>query len=138
MIARMVQDCLAEDFDHAAHHRDKIQEELADIQQLIKQIGEGQIASNSRGIEPSTPQTEERVEVEERDPVHSLPHANTTFYITPSMLRMDEIMGQTPLKDLSHIQLVLTRMPSRALHKLQVSVDHEVQSRAHKDLVELQ
>jgi hypothetical protein len=33
-------------------------------------------------------------------------------------LRMDEIMGQTPLKDLDHIQLVLTQMPSRALYKL--------------------
>jgi hypothetical protein len=54
------------------------------------------------------------------------------------MLRMDEIMGQTPLKDLSQIQLVLTRIPSRALHKLQVSVNHEVQSRACKDLAELQ
>jgi chromosome segregation ATPase len=54
------------------------------------------------------------------------------------MLRMDEIVGQTPLKDLDHIQLVLTWMPSRALYKLQVSVDHEMQSRAHKNLVELQ
>jgi hypothetical protein len=31
MIARMVQDCLAEDFDHAAHHRDKLQKELAEL-----------------------------------------------------------------------------------------------------------
>jgi hypothetical protein len=30
------------------------------------------------------------------------------------------------------------QMPSRALHKLQVSIDHEVQSRAHRNLVELQ
>jgi hypothetical protein len=59
-------------------------------------------------------------------------------YIKPSMLRMDEIMGQTSLKDLDHIQLVLMRMPSRALHKLQVIIDHEVQSHAHKNLVELQ
>jgi hypothetical protein len=51
---------------------------------------------------------------------------------------MDEIVGQTPLKDLDHIQLVLTWMSSRELHKLQVSVDHEMQSRAHKNLVELQ
>ena len=51
---------------------------------------------------------------------------------------MDEIVGQTPLKDLDHIQLVLTQMPSRELHKLQVSVNHEVQSHAHKNLVELQ
>jgi hypothetical protein len=67
-----------------------------------------------------------------------MPHANAMIYIKPSMLCMDEIMGQTPLKDLDHIQLVLTWMPSRELHKLQVSVDHEVQSRAHKNLVELQ
>jgi hypothetical protein len=59
-------------------------------------------------------------------------------YITPSMLCMDEIVGQTPLKDLNHIQLVLMWMPSRELHKLQVSVDHEVQSHAHRNLVELQ
>jgi FtsZ-binding cell division protein ZapB len=67
-----------------------------------------------------------------------MPHAHATVYIKLSMLRMDEIMGQTPLKDLDHIQLVLTWMPSRALYKLQVSVDHEMQSRAHKNLVELQ
>jgi hypothetical protein len=40
MIAQMVQDYLAEDFDHAGHHRDRIQEELADIRQFLKQIRE--------------------------------------------------------------------------------------------------
>jgi hypothetical protein len=78
------------------------------------------------------------VEVEERDPIHPLPHTNTKFHITPGMMRMDEIVGQTPLKELIQIQLVLTRMPTRALHKLQVSINHEVQSHTHKDLVELQ
>jgi hypothetical protein len=53
------------------------------------------------------------------------------------MLRMDEIVGQTPLKDLSQIQLVLTRIPSGALHRLQVSINHEVQSRACRHLIEL-
>jgi hypothetical protein len=90
---------------------------LEGIRKLIKNIKEGP-TKRSKGIEPSTPQTKEIVEVEEQDPVHSLPHENTMVYITPSMLGMDEIMGQTPLKDLSHIQLVLTQMPSRALHKL--------------------
>jgi hypothetical protein len=51
---------------------------------------------------------------------------------------MDEIMGQTRPKHLDHIQLVLTWMPSKELHKLQVSVDHEVQSCAHKNLVDIQ
>jgi hypothetical protein len=54
------------------------------------------------------------------------------------MLSMDEIVGQTPLKDLNCIQLVLTQIPSRELHKLQVSVDHLVKSHAHRNLVELQ
>jgi hypothetical protein len=31
MITRMVQDFLAEDFDHAAHHRDKLQKELTEM-----------------------------------------------------------------------------------------------------------
>jgi thymidylate synthase len=67
-----------------------------------------------------------------------MPHANATVHIKLSMLLMDEIVGQTPIKDLDHIQLVLTRMSSRELHKLQVSINHEMQSRAHKNLVELQ
>jgi hypothetical protein len=37
-----------------------------------RKSGKGKTTS-SRGTEPSTPQTEERVEVEERDPVHPLP-----------------------------------------------------------------
>jgi hypothetical protein len=54
------------------------------------------------------------------------------------MLRMDEIMGQTPLKDLAQIQLVMTWIPTKALYKLQVSVTQEVQSRARTDATELQ
>jgi hypothetical protein len=50
---------------------------------------------------------------------------------------MDKLVGQTPLKDLSQIQLVLTRIPSGMLHRVQVSVNHEVQSRARRDLTEL-
>jgi hypothetical protein len=63
MIARMVQDFLAEDFDHEAHHRDKLQEGLAEMGQLLKKLREPQIASRSKGIDPSTTQTNERVEV---------------------------------------------------------------------------
>jgi len=78
------------------------------------------------------------VEVEERYLALPMPHENATFHIKASMLRMDEIVVQTPLKDLKHIQLVLTWMSSRALHKLQFSIDHEMQSREHKNLVEIQ
>jgi hypothetical protein len=65
MIAQMVQDCLAEDFDHAAHHRDRIQEEMEDMWQFLKKIREMQATGSNRGTKPSTPQTEERMEEEE-------------------------------------------------------------------------
>jgi hypothetical protein len=54
MIDRMVQDCLTEDFDHDAHHRDKLQKELTEMGQLLKKFWEAQIKSSSRGIDPST------------------------------------------------------------------------------------
>jgi hypothetical protein len=40
MIARMVQDFLVEDFDHAVHHRDKLKKYLAEMEQLLKKFGE--------------------------------------------------------------------------------------------------
>jgi hypothetical protein len=98
------------------------------MRQLLKKLGEAQITSSNRGIDPSITQTTERVEVEERDPVLLMPHAHSMVHINPSMLRMDEIVGQSPLKDLDHIQLVLTQMPSIPLYKLQISIDHEMQS----------
>jgi hypothetical protein len=53
IITRMVQDFLAEDFDHATHHMDKPQKEMAKMGQFLKKFGEAQIENNSRGIEPS-------------------------------------------------------------------------------------
>jgi hypothetical protein len=93
---------------------------------------------NNIGTGSSTSQTGEEPEASERDTVHTIPQPSETFHITPSMLRMDEIMGQTPLKDLAQLQLVLSWIPSKALHKLQVSVTQEVQSHARTDTTELQ
>jgi hypothetical protein len=64
------------------------------------------------------------MEVGKRDSV--LPKPHSTVYIKPSMIRMVEIVGKTPLKDLDQIQLVLTWMPIKALYQLQVSIDHEI------------
>jgi hypothetical protein len=58
------------------------------------------------------------MEEEEQDPFHTILQPNATFHITPSMLCMDDIVGKTPLEDLSKIQLVLMWMPFKALHKL--------------------
>jgi len=51
---------------------------------------------------------------------------------------MDEAIAQTPLKYMAHVQLIPTKIPVKALYKLQVSVMQEVQSRARIDAVELQ
>jgi hypothetical protein len=77
-------------------------------------------------------------EASEWDTIHTILQLSETFQITPSMLCMDEIVGQTPLKELAQLQLVFPRIPSKALHKLQVSVNQEVQSCAHTDTAQLQ
>jgi hypothetical protein len=108
MIVRMVQDCLAEDFNHAAHHRDNLQKELAEIGQLLRTLGEAQRASSSRGIESfdNTNQRKSGGRRKRPSPPHATRKRNGPH--KTKMLRMDEIVGQTPLKDLDHIQLVLT------------------------------
>jgi hypothetical protein len=65
MIAQMVQDRTSEDFENVVHHRDKIQEDLADMRQFLKQIGEAQAAGNNIGTGPSTSQTGEEPEASE-------------------------------------------------------------------------
>jgi hypothetical protein len=75
------------------------------------------------------------MEVGERNSI--LPKPHSMVYIKLRMLQMDDIKGQTPLKDLDQIQLVLTQMSAMALYQLKVSIDHEIQSRAHKNVVEL-
>jgi hypothetical protein len=86
MIARMVQDCLAEDFNHVAHHRDELEKELKKMGQLLKKFREAQITSTSRGTDPSTAEATKRVKLEECDPVLLIPHAHSMVYINPSML----------------------------------------------------
>jgi hypothetical protein len=96
------------------------------MRQLLKQIREAQAAGNNIEIGLSTSQTGKEPEVGERDTIHTIPHPSATFHITPNMLCMDDIMGQTPLKYLAQIQLVLSWIPSKSLHKLQVSITQEV------------
>jgi hypothetical protein len=40
MISQMVQDRTSEDFENVVHHRDIIQEELADMRKFLKKIEE--------------------------------------------------------------------------------------------------
>jgi hypothetical protein len=69
-------------------------------------------------IGPATSQTEEKLEEGKHDTLHTIPQSSATFHNTPNMLRMDEIVEKTPLKDLAQIHFVLPQIPSKALHKL--------------------
>jgi hypothetical protein len=97
-----------------------------------------QAAGNNIGTWSSTSKTRQEPEASEWDTVHTIPQLSETFQITPRMMHMDEIVGKTPLKDLAQLQLVLSRIPSKALHKLHVSFTQEVQSRACTDTSKLQ
>lgn len=51
---------------------------------------------------------------------------------------MDEAIAQKPLKYLAQVELVLEKIPTKELYKLQVNVVQEVQSHARTDAAELQ
>jgi hypothetical protein len=99
--------------------------------------GEVQTAGNNIETWPSTSQTGGEPETSEQDTTHTIPQLSAMFHITPNMLHMEEIVGKPPLKDLAQLQLVLPWIPSKDIHKLQVSVTQEVQSRARIDTAEL-
>ena len=40
MITIIVQDYIVEDFDHATHHKDKLQKELVEMGEFLKKFGE--------------------------------------------------------------------------------------------------
>jgi hypothetical protein len=126
-----------EDFDKAQHQRDRMQDELEDMRQLLKKIRETQRAD--RGIEsvPTPSQIGAEVGYSEHYMIKTITHSSSMFHATPNMLCMDEIVGQTALKDLAQIQLVMMQIPTKALYKLQVSIAHEVQSCTRTNIVEL-
>ena len=54
MISQLVQDRTYKDFENVLHYKDKIQEELADMRQFLKQIEEAEASNNNIEIGPST------------------------------------------------------------------------------------
>jgi hypothetical protein len=137
-VAERVHDREVEEFEDAQHQRDRIQDELADMRQVLEQIREAQRVGRGTESFPTSIRSRSQGCTSEHgyDPDDST--GEPTFHITPNMLHMDEIVGQTPLKYLAQIQLVMGRIPTKALYKLQVSVAQEVQSRARTDTTELQ
>jgi hypothetical protein len=93
MVAQMVQDRTFKDFENVVRHRDKIEEELEDMRQLLRQIREAQATDNNIEMGPSASQTRGELESSEWDTIKMIPQSSSMFHVTPSIVRMDEIMG---------------------------------------------
>jgi hypothetical protein len=65
--------------------------------------------------------------------MHFTAQGSTNFIITPVMLFIDEETLQIPFKDIDTLNLALSKIPTKALYKLQVSTAQEIQSRARLD-----
>jgi hypothetical protein len=71
---------------------------------------------------PTTTKAEARVTSREKDTIQTIVQASPNFQVTFNMLQMDEIVAQTPLKDLAQVELVTIRILTKALYKPQFSV----------------
>ena len=56
--------------------------------------------------------------------------ASENFIIPKDMLQMDKDTEQKQVKEIEKMELVLDKIPTKAIYKLQMSVAQEVQSRA--------
>jgi hypothetical protein len=54
---------------------------------------------------------------------------STNFIVTPEMLFIDEEKKHNPMKEMDTLDLVLTKISTKALYKLQISVVQEIQFR---------
>jgi hypothetical protein len=71
---------------------------------------------------PTTSKEGAKAAPSEHEMIQMIAQTNPNFQITPNMLCIDDIVAQKPLKYLVQIQLVMERIPTKALYKLQVSV----------------
>ena len=95
---------------------------MDDIRWVLEHVRE--MHRTKKGIDsfPAVTEAKARVPLSEQDTIQTIAQANSNFPVTPNMLHMDEIVAQTPLKDLAQVELVLERIPTMSLYKIQVSV----------------
>jgi 3-deoxy-D-manno-octulosonate 8-phosphate phosphatase KdsC-like HAD superfamily phosphatase len=95
LVAERVHDLEVEDFEDGQHQREIIQDELADMRQVLEHIREAQRAD--RGIESflTTSEVGAKVAPSEQDMIQMIAQARSTFHVKPI---------KTPLKYLVQIQ----------------------------------
>jgi hypothetical protein len=92
------------------------------MRQILQYIKETRGAGRVIESVSATSQIEAEEDSSKQDNIKTTTQLSMMFHVTPSMLCMDEIVFQTPLKDLAQTQLVMTRIPTKALYKMKVSV----------------
>jgi hypothetical protein len=111
---------------------------MADIRYILEHIRATYRLEKVTYSFPTVTEVKARATSSEKDTIRTIAQANSNFPVTPNMLQMDEMVAQTPLKDLKQVKLVLERIPRNSLYKLQVSVASELQSHARTDAIDLQ
>jgi hypothetical protein len=96
-----VQDWAVEKFEDTQHQRDRIQDELADIRQVLEKIREAQRADIGTKSFPATLEAGAKAVPRKHEIIHMITQTSSTFHITPNMLHIDNIVSQTPLKYLA-------------------------------------
>ena len=69
--------------------------------------------------------------------VQIIVQGSANFIITPDMLFINEETTQKLVKDIKMLDLMMPKIPTKALYKLQVSVVQNIQSRARSDMMNL-
>jgi hypothetical protein len=135
LVADKVQD-RGEDVVRATEaQREEIMEKLVEVHDILQRL---QLNTMHH---PTTQQTEKEqetsVQKEKEETVKTIVVSSDRFKVTQEMLEVDENTVQRLVKDMEHMELVLEKIPTKALYGLQASVMQEVQSRARVDATNL-
>jgi hypothetical protein len=132
LIAMRVEDRLSEVWENTEKHKASILEQIQEVKNALEQLW---IRSEQQEQKATTPAKEGALVGET---VQITMQGSINFIITLEMLFMDEETTQRPLKDIEMLNFALPEIPTKALYKLQVSVMHEIQSRARSNATNLQ
>jgi hypothetical protein len=104
---------------------------LMEVKEVLESIQNN--LTQQKGTKQQKVSAQQEPIYEEKETVKTIIVGSTTFQIIQNMLQVDEDTMQKPLKDVEQLDLALSKIPTKALYKLQMSVAQEVQSRARTE-----
>jgi hypothetical protein len=114
LVADKVQDRGEEALYVTESQREELMKKLMEVKEVLESL---QInVAQQKGT------TQQEKIHEEKETVQTTIMGSETFQINQGMLQVDEDTMQNPLKDIEQLDLVLSKIPTKALYKLQISV----------------